>query len=245
MKKILIITSTISPIADDIKHVNVMARKLESIEAIKFYLSLDIFDKIIFSDNSGVSLLGALRDESINVDSIYNELIFKLDESFYERYSGLKYMGEIETIDKVLNNFAFSNEDEIYKVTGRYIINNISYFINNSNYSSNIFISYYPILFNKKSLYTSFYKVNRDLLVDIVSNVKFLYEHGYVKPIEYAFGLHLSKFKFINKNSKIRRLPQIIGISGTNGKKINNNDIRMKITDLFMRAFGLAFTYKK
>jgi len=131
-RNIVLLTATIKPNLNQHKLIvnDSNERLLEYIKAMKFYnlmLNLNVIDNVVFVDNSGYDLS--------NLSSMFcNEKIEFL--SFYDLDYPSDYhrgYGEFRLIDYAYKNSSIINglveNDRVWKITGRYIIRNISRFI--------------------------------------------------------------------------------------------------------------------
>lgn len=132
-RNILLLTATIKPRPDQpqLKLINVEERLKDYELAMEFYsrqLEMGALDKIIFVDNSGYDLSSlSSRFQSTNIEWIS---FFGLDypNSFHRGY------GEFRLIDHAFLHSTslrtLGDDDVVWKVTGRYIIDNIVNVIN-------------------------------------------------------------------------------------------------------------------
>jgi len=132
-KNILIITATIEPLIDapNLSRVDVSERMGDYKKALLFYvhcLEVGVINKIVFVDNSNYDLnfLKKIISESNSNKDVEFISYFGLD---YPSGYGRGY-GEFKLIEYAMMNSSFinaaSNFDNIWKVTGRYIVKNLN-----------------------------------------------------------------------------------------------------------------------
>ncbi|NJO18404.1 MAG: hypothetical protein HC877_22520 [Thioploca sp.] len=127
-------TATITPPKDalNLKRIDPNQRENDYAEALKYYLSIpeQYVNKIIFAENSNSDLS---RLKKLVNDTPHNktvEFIEYLDGNNFPSYYGRGY-GELKLIDYAVDNSKIlTEEDVIWKVTGRYKLLNIIKLIN-------------------------------------------------------------------------------------------------------------------
>jgi hypothetical protein len=129
MKNILLLTSTIRPKANQpqLKLADPAERLKDYRKALEFYVRLveaGTLDKIVYADNSGEDLrclsshFPADRIEWIsNYDLDY-------DSSYHRGYGEFRLVDHAFSSSRTLASLA--PEDRVWKVTGRYIVKNLS-----------------------------------------------------------------------------------------------------------------------
>lgn len=217
---ILLITSTIAPDSGvlSLKRINVKDRLDDYKKAFSFYcdqLKKNIFSNIVYVDNSGYDLdeLKKISNEK-NVQSKIEFISYKSNINC----SNNRFYLEINLIEYFYQNSKIIKENiscTIWKVTGRYLIKNISsiiikskikkydFYINNRNYPYKI-IDFYLVGFS-----LSAYKI-------IFSDNLGLYEGA--KDGEIILREYLNnKIPDLNILRRFPVVPRIIGIRGFDG----------------------------
>ena len=132
MKNILLITSTISPKSTvySLAVTDELLRLSQYTEAFRFYISTlksGLFEKIIYVDNSGYdlqSLMDIAKEEQVSADVEFISYTSTVEAENQNRF----YL-EAKLIEYSLENSHFLTHHTdcmIWKVTGRYIVKNIS-----------------------------------------------------------------------------------------------------------------------
>lgn len=129
---IALITSTIAPDpgAFALKRSNSKDRLQDYKEAFSFYcdhLNYSTFDRIVYVDNSGHSLeeLKQIAEHK----GVYSKIEFISYKSQIDATQNGRFYLEINLVDHFYKNYKFLHENPsciIWKITGRYIIKNIS-----------------------------------------------------------------------------------------------------------------------
>ena len=134
---IALITSTIAPSPGvfALKVINNKERLAEYKKAFSFYcdmLKQDVFDKIVYVDNSGYSL------EELYEIAIKKEVLERVEFISYkctiDVTKNSRFYLEINLIDYFFRHFNFLNDSmscTVWKVSGRYLIHNIDKIIRN------------------------------------------------------------------------------------------------------------------
>ncbi|AMQ57573.1 hypothetical protein [Algoriphagus sanaruensis] len=127
MQAVLLLTGTIKPFLETSKtgRANVFDREMDYYKALKFYLSKGF--KVVFVENSNYdsAKISSLKEKFPNLEYL----------TFYSEKSVLgKSWGEVEIINYALENSRFlAEKDYIIKISGRYIIKNITAMIKGTN----------------------------------------------------------------------------------------------------------------
>jgi hypothetical protein len=242
-KKTLILTSTIRPTAQDIKHKDFATRKIETINSIYFYAESGLYDRIILVDNSGESVKKDVENSRLALCE-FIELSFHTEPELYAKHGGYKAVGEMDSLNFVLMNIEFEPDERIFKVTSRYIIYNHDKFVKNCIEYSSAFIYFWPFRI-RHNVYTSIYMTNVSQLkgfIESYTKIERLIGYNKPVPIETVFGMYLHE-KYKSRRIKHKGLPEIVAISGTNGSKYSNWSWREKTRSIFAFLFGLTFEF--
>ncbi len=128
---ILLLTATITPPpgVPDLRRTDPALRLMDYTNALRFYLDLDsaYIDKIIFVDNSSADL-SSLKKLVAETKSAKQVEFISYDGLDHPPANGRGY-GEFKLVDFVMANSSIirslSEDDRIWKVTGRYVIRNL------------------------------------------------------------------------------------------------------------------------
>jgi hypothetical protein len=221
MRNIALITSTIAPDPGvvSLKRINVKDRLADYINAFGFYcecLQEDVFQKIVYVDNSGYSLddlvsIARQKDLTARIEFIsYKSTLSPKNGRFYL---------ELNLIDYAVKNSVVLNEngaDLIWKITGRYLIKNIKsilsacrpfagdFYINCRNFPAG-WADFYLVGFNLTA-YRKVFSSNIPLYEGNVNGEAIL--RSYLES-EHASGLNIRR--------RLPRVPRIIGVRGYDG----------------------------
>lgn len=222
MINIALITSTIAPDIGvlSLKRTNVKDRLEDYKKAFSFYcdqLKKGVFSNIVYVDNSGYDL------EEIRKISIEKNVHSKIEFISYKsniNVSNSRFYLEINLIEYFYNNSKLMLDNlscTVWKITGRYLIKNISniikkssvkknydFYINNRNYPYKI-IDFYLVGFSLPA-----YKM-------IFSENLSLYEGSKDGEIILREYLNNKKISELNILRRFPVIPRIIGIRGFDG----------------------------
>ena len=248
MQKVLLINSTIDPIAVDIMHRDVKSRLAETIISLESNLKITQFNKVIIVENSGVDFEAEFKSVCIRYHAESFFIKTKLDYGFYKQYGGQKYVGELESLSLALESKAILRSDHLCKVSGRYHVRNLSQLLSMQTTQNSYFCNFYP-RFLKGDVYTSVYFTSREDLEVLVLRAKEFYKkNGSLTPhlpIESVFGNVLfSSFR----NKKISPLiprPEIVAVSGTNGKDYKVSIVRNAAQKIYSSTIGSWSIHEK
>jgi hypothetical protein len=244
MIRSLILTSTINPVALDVKYIDVSNRRLEAINSVKFYAESKCYDRVIFVDNSNQSISTDVANYFKEKRVEFIEIIFQTSLDLYTEYDGYKFIGEIDSIKKVLSKVNFQSNEKIFKITARYIIKNHEEFVQRVYSSESAFIYFWPRGW-QKSVYTSIYMTNVTQLNLLATNYEiYQKKYGSNMPIEKIFGIMIYE-NYSAKRILWRSFPEIDVISGTLGVIIKNKfSFKSMIQIFFATVFGTTFEEK-
>lgn len=205
-------------------------RKEQYVKALKFYIERTFIKNIIYCDNSGIKEVEMLNKSAKKNNKNFECLFFK-GNSFNVIKKGKGY-GEGEILEYVINNsYLIKNMNYIVKITGRLIIKNIDFimrFSKEKNY-------FFPITvrFGKKFVDTRFYIVSKEdyekyllkAYVEVDDNNLFFLEHAFAKNI---ISNRMTTSLFTIE-------PNIMGISGSNGKRYHSSWLKILIKSILNR----------
>lgn len=222
VKKIALITSTISPEHGvfALKRVNVQDRLSDYKNAFAFYCEMlinNVFDNIVFVDNSGYKL------EELEKIADFNGVRSRCEFIRYKSIVSVennRFFLEINLIDYFCKNSLFyksSTNCIVWKITGRYLIKNISniilayknkkqydLYINHRNYPYKT-VDFYLVGFSKIA-YKKIFEDNIDYYRGLQDGEILL--RGY---------LDSAGFNSLKISSRFPKIPLIIGIRGFDG----------------------------
>lgn len=242
MKNIALITSTIAPDAGvfSLKRTNPKDRLEDYKKAFHFYcdqLKNGTFTNIVYVDNSDHNL-----DELINI-SIEKDVYSKVEFISYKSDINVKnsrFYLEINLIEYFFNNSKVIKENPscmIWKITGRYLIKNISniiqkcnikknfdFCINNRNYPYKV-IDFYLVGFSLPA-----YKIIFSNNLNLYANSK----DGEIILREYLNN-NISRLNILQRFPVI---PRIIGIRGFDGRQYGG---LKDLTKFYLRSMTNIF----
>ena len=222
--KILLITSTIAPAADTfaLKVVNSRSRLDDYKRAFLFYcqvLKMGVYDRIVYVDNSGHPL-DELQEIAVK-EGVDSQIEFISYQSSVDPKINSRFYLEINLIDyfyknsNLLKNYP---DSIIWKVTGRYLIKNISKIISASNDAN------YDLYINCRNhpyKVVDFYLVGMSATAysTIFSNNLALYKgttDGEIILREYVDQIDKSQLNILTRFPVV---PRILGTRGFDGNK--------------------------
>ncbi len=222
--KILLITSTIAPAADtfSLKVVNSRSRLDDYKSAFLFYckaLKKNAFERIVYVDNSGHSL-DELQEIAVK-EGVDSQIEFISYQSSVDPKINSRFYLEINLIDYFFKNSNLLKnypDSIVWKVTGRYLIKNISKIISASNDSN------YDLYINCRNhpyKVVDFYLVGMSATTysTIFSNNLELYKgttDGEIILREYVDQIDKSQLKILTRFPVV---PRILGTRGFDGNK--------------------------
>ena len=221
MGNIALITSTIAPDPGvvSLKRINVADRLADYIGAFGFYcecLQKDVFQKLVYVDNSGYSLdalvsIARQRGLAARIEFIsYKSTLSPKNGRFYL---------ELNLIDYAVKNSVTLKEsgaDLIWKVTGRYLIKNIKailaacrpferdFYVNCRNFPAG-WADFYLVGFNLAAYHKVF-----------AANLH-LYEGNVNGEVILRSYLESGNASGVNILRRLPRVPRIIGVRGYDG----------------------------
>lgn len=224
----IILTGTINVNAIFTNHDNANLRRLEYLNSLKYYSQ---FAKIYFLENSGYNF--SLDKEFINIPNT----------TFYEHpksanYSRGKGYQEFEMIDSWLNGME-SRPNNFIKITGRYIVKNISDIISECSDVKDHEIIIEKFYFKKNIALTDIFYVTYDYYRNNI--------YGKYINSDDASGIYIehiirSVIDNAGRNKVFRHFPLKIGISGSTGRNLGNLYILKMIN--FLRYIVYIFNKK-
>lgn len=237
MKNCLIMTSSI--IVDKRMpyhlHVNVNERIRQYIDALIFYIVKSNFSDIVFCDWSWFPLQEF--DFLYKLSTIYNKNLefLSFNNNQEKVVKKWKWYWEGKIIEYALDNSKLlKNQETFYKVTGRYIVENINDIINRSSHT-NYFCKI--TTFNNKVCNTAFFKSSKDFYN---TALRWAWNKVYDK-----WGIYLEHiYMKILKNHKkeihcFKEMPYFIWVSWTDWTGITPNKLIFKIGELCNRILWL------
>jgi hypothetical protein len=226
---VLLITSAIIPIAPDVKLLNIEDRLQQTIAAINKIKDLHFFDQIYLCDGSGY---GIQDMEGIKCMS------FKQSEEQVAKYG--KSWGELLIYEYFFSNVCLDDTIQIYKISGRWIIENLSMILISSLKYNNLFYTFYPYGFFRNYVHTSFFMSEIGRLKEIVEESKSIILDNTSIVLEMAFYNSLLVYK---KKWIPSFYPKYDCISGTHNKSLKKSNLEFRIknimTNLGMYAFSV------
>jgi mannosyltransferase OCH1-like enzyme len=173
---------------------------IETIESVKKHIPdafIVLFDNSIFNQ-SEYNILNNMCNIFINITNdktlnyYTNEYMYK---AFAEMYQQIMFY------DNFLSKIDFSNVNNFFKISGRYMINDMfNYELFNNN--KNIFKKKEEVM-HKKYYFTSFYKLSKNILVEYFNNLKELFNN------KEKYENNYSDFEVIVPNSIIDKITLI------------------------------------
>jgi hypothetical protein len=213
-------TATIQPNTIMVERNDVQQRLSDYKTCIKFYLS-EVSLPIYFIENSAFDL--ASDPDFIEFDKSERFNIIRI-EALAEREKGKGYQ-EFYALDRAIEEFV--KESFLIKVTGRYLVRNISGIIPKMTRQLNIDM-------HKKMAVaiTGFFGVNRDLYqkhfaglyADVNDSKGVFIEHVLYREI---FGSDLIRYTGLLPEN-----PDYEGVSGSHGNSMKRNKYKMKVRSL-------------
>lgn len=178
MYNLLLMTSTINSINIQNNYEKIKERTEQYIEAIKYYLQIDNINWIVFIDSNkfDFELSEEFNKIKIYAKSVWKDIEFLSFEQDSEKIKETNYWyWEFQTLEFFQHNSKLLlKTDSFYKVTWRYIINNIYDIIKKSENLDNLVYKFWILDFF--TLMTVFFKINKEQLNYIVSEYNNLYD---------------------------------------------------------------------
>ncbi|MES2637712.1 MAG: hypothetical protein V4605_10325 [Pseudomonadota bacterium] len=225
MNNIAFITSTINPNPDVflLKRISVSERLKDYETAFRFYcgmLNNGIFDCIVYVDNSGYTLSSL---ENIAIELNVRDKVEFISYQSKDSPDNSRYFLEINLIQYGMNasyKVIEAKSPMIWKITGRYLIQNIDKIIRELNRNVDLYINFR----NKPYKVADFYLVGFS-------------EAGYEGVLGRDVNLYKGKidgerilreqienqeFKELNVVTRFRYIPRVYGIRGFDNKSYNN-----------------------
>lgn len=222
--KIALITSAINPSASSHK-TDPMSRLNQTVASLMRLHEQQVFDRVILIDGSGYDL------SSIAVDSSFNKgwldcYSFQQSNDLVNCH-GYGY-GELLIYEEFFRLFP-TTYSHIYKISGRYIINNLSQIVSLIEHLDNYFFTYYPrYLEYRKYVHTSLFKISTKDMIAATAFAKQFIETHPGTPLERAIC------EWILSDTRHRRwqgvpLPHYQGVSGYTGLTLSKKSFPYNI----------------
>lgn len=227
MKNIVLLTSTIKPKSDQPKLIvtNEKERLQQYKTALRHYVALlkkNIIDNIIYVDNSGYDLSELKKEFKSNQIEWVSYYDLDVPSGYHRGY------GEFRLIDFAHNNSvileAASNDDIIWKITGRYIIDNFETLIKKKPKHFDFYCN-----LNKNWMDMEVFGWNKRGYKEIVKGIYKKFNSKY--PPELIFGKTVKdeNNKELSIESKFYWPPVILGKRGTDGSSFQGKYTHIKI----------------
>lgn len=217
MVDLLVLTSCINPPRQNLLRLtDSEARKVQTIECLRFYIRCGVFSKILLCDGSDYDLteIELFREaEKYNVE--LEMLSFQQDFDKVIKFG--KGYGEGEIMAYLVNKSRlFQNSRNFLKVTGRLIIENITKIANAVNSSEKVYFNIIP----SKRLSC----VDTRVYVMPTSCYERYFLYSYQNVNDFVNYTYEYCFSDVIKNNKIKfqnlpEAPILCGFSGTDGKQ--------------------------
>ncbi len=232
----LLITGCISP-SPHVKNLtiqNAEERYRQYIDALIFYISETKIKNIVYCDNSNYLENKEIMQIARQYNKNFEWLSFQGDFKLVNKYG--KGYGEGEIIEYALFNSKIIKTCSILvKVTGRLKVINIDRIIRHSN--NNNYFFYITKRYCQKFVDTRFYIINKNDYINY-----FIKQYKNVRDSENIFIEHVFAKVIIKERLKYKHFiiePNILGISGTNGKKYKSSKLKIFIKT-FLNFFGIS-----
>ena len=226
---VLFITSAIVPIAPDVKLLNIEERLYQTLFAIEKIKNLHFFDQIYLCDGSGYDVG--------NIDGL-KSMSFMQPKEQVTKYG--KSFGELLIYEYFFSNTNFNDDTRIYKISARWIIENLDEILNHQFKYRNLFYTFYPYGFLRNYVHTSFFVSEMGRLKKIVAQSKKEIFSNSSIVLETAFYNSLLDYK---KKWVQSVYPRYNCICGTSNKNIMENcvlyEVKNTMTKLGMYAFSV------
>lgn len=203
-------------------------RKQQYLEALKFYISKTKTQNIVYCDSSGAPMEQELYELSQTCGKNFEWLSFLGNQEAVKEYG--KGYGEGEILEYVLKNSEIiQDSDYIIKVTGRLQVINLNHIIFFTSKSYNYF-SYRGHIGEYPFVETRFFMVKKSDFAALIDCYKEVNDKKRFY-LEHAIALKLEQLKISYMDFPL--LPDIRGISGTNGTEYKMSDIAMLVKSVY------------
>jgi hypothetical protein len=228
--KILLITSSIIPIANDVKLINIKDRLYQTFHAIDKIKELNIFEQIYLCDGSGYKI-----DSNHDFEYLY----FEQDKAVVSIYG--KSFGELLIYEHFFQNVQINDNVSIYKISARWMIENLSSIINKNSKYNNIFYTFYPYGLLRDYVHTSFFITEIWRLKEIVKKSKNIILNNPFTVLEKAFAISLMDYKrhWIKSSYPIYNC-----ISGTHNRNVKKTVFEFGMKNIMAGLAMYSFTVK-
>jgi hypothetical protein len=226
--KILLITSSIIPIANDVKLVNIDTRLHQTFIAINKINKLNIFDRIYLCDGSGYKL---------DCNQNFEYLCFKQDKDIVSTYG--KSFGELLIYEHFFQNIHINDNVSLYKISARWFIENLASIINGNCQFNNMFYTFYPYNFIKNYVHTSFFMIEVGRLKEIVRRSKNIISSNPSIVLEKAFAVSLMEYK---KHWIKSSYPMYNCISATHNRSVKKTTFEFGMKNMMANLGMYSFT---
>lgn len=232
----LLMTGTIDPTiflseANNIAVYDTNVRLEQYDNAIKRYIKESCFDKIVFVETSDFPLeVETYKTLACSYNKEFEFIPF-LGNSLKVREKGKSY-GEAEAIlYAIKNSKLLTNEDIIYKVTGRIFLTNSKKITKTKDFCRNEFFSYFKYL--DQRCVTYFFKFNKQDYLRYFSDVQDLVDDSNGIDIETVFYRKICRLQVEHKPFKY--YPRLTGIIGGLGISYDKSKLVYFIEDILIK----------
>jgi hypothetical protein len=240
--KVLLVTSAIIP-SNLTPSIGVNERLIQTVDALKALYASSIFDKVYIVDGTGFDL-SIIHNYIAFPHGWLEHFSFKQDSRLVERYGTSygelliqKHFIDILGVDKL--------PPSIYKLSGRYTVDNLLSIFNEIELLDNYFFTFYPrFLEYRKYVQTAFYKIRTDWIYDSVTySIKYI-EGNPGCPLERAMYAWIDQAAFHKGWRKIP-LPILSGFSGKTGLSISKTSFPYNFFRFLSFVPVMGFRLKK
>ncbi len=225
MHNIAFLTSTISPDADVylLRRNNVEERLKDYENALTFYcgmLKKGVFESIVYVDNSGYPL-DSLKVIAANL-GVVDQIEFISYKSQVNPHNS-RYFLEIHLIDYGMQNskhIQAANNPMVWKITGRYIIDNIDKIVRDVKHPVDLYVNFRNIPYQVVDFYlVAFTAKNYSKILG-----DSLYQYAGTKAGELILRKKIDSHAFEDFNIVIRfrEVPRLLGVRGCDNKPYNS-----------------------
>jgi hypothetical protein len=226
--KILLITSSIIPIAKDVKLLDTNARLHQTLSAIDKIKELNFFDEIYLCDGSDYKMR--------NCHGV-NYMCFKQSTDIVSKYG--KSYGELLIYEHFFSQTSIEDHASVYKISARWIVDNLDEILKKTQYFNNLFYTFYPYGFFRDYIHTSFFLSEIGRLKEMVEESKNMISQNPTIVLEKAFFRSLAKYK---KTWVRLNYPKYNGIGGTENKSVKESFINFNTKNIISNCGMYAFT---
>lgn len=240
--KVLLVTSAIIP-SKLTPSIGAKERFIQTVDALKTLYTSSIFDKVYIVDGTGFDL-SIIHNYSTFPHGWLEHFSFKQNSRLVEMYGTSygelliqKHFIDILGVDKL--------PPSIYKLSGRYAVDNLLSIFNQIESLDNYFFTFYPrFLQYRKYVQTAFYKIRTDWIYDSITySIKYI-EDNPGCPLERAMYAWIDRTAF-DKSWKNIPLPIFSGVSGKTGFSVNKISFPYNFFRFFSFAPIMGFALKK